>query len=441
MKCILLNSPIYGERSEAEETYLPPLGLGYIASHLHEAGIDVEIIDCVNARLGINEIHNLFREKEPEFIGINIFTQNYDIVKNIIENCPVSCTIIIGGQVVKSIYREILQWSVKNELVLIIGEGELILPSILSRRCEEAPVFNGNGKLVYIVDQKSKYFPSDLSFVRLNRAFLHEEIISNHYRQKEAAIITSRGCMYNCAFCGGARSLNHDITIRQRNPKDVMNEISEILELHPDVTCIRVLDDLFLRNAGNMTDAINIFNNFKNLNWRGMAHVLSFMKSFHLLGPLMDSGCRELFLGIESGSERIRKYINKVGSIEQIITVVTAILQAGIDVKGYFIYGFPNETQEDFEATYRLAVKLKKISSNTYGSFRSSVFQFRPYHGTQLYNEIIGSGRKIDAFTINPSINNIKGRSQFNFESGNYSLVSYEVLNRFISNTQQLLEE
>jgi len=438
MKCILLNSPIYEEHSEFDEMYLPPLGLGYIATHLQEAGIDVEIIDCVKARFGIKEIQRVLKEKEPDFIGINVFTQNYDIVKSIVEDCPVSSTVIVGGQVVKSIYLEILRWNVKNELILIIGEGELILPALLSGKCEEVPIYSDNGKSVYIVNQESKYFPVDLSSVHLNRAFLCEEIINNHYGQKEAAIITSRGCMYNCAFCGGARSLNHDISIRQRNPQDVMSEVREIMISHPEVTCIRVLDDLFLKDSGNMVEAINIFGEFKNLNWRGMAHVQTFLKSFDLLDSLQNSGCREIFLGIESGAEKIRKYINKAGTVDQILTVGTAILTAGIDVKGYFIYGFPNETQEDFLATYQLAAKLKEISCCTKGVFRSSVFQFRPYHGTRLYNEIIDSGRKVESIAFNSSISNIKGRSQFNFESGNYSQASYEILNSFILKTQQL---
>jgi len=132
MKCLLLNSPIYRERSEAKEDYLPPLGLGYIATHLSDSGIDVGIIDCVKERYGVNEIFELITQQQPEFIGINIFTQNYKIVKEIIENCPVEATLIIGGQVVKSIYNEILQWDVKKSLVIVIGEGELLMPTILN---------------------------------------------------------------------------------------------------------------------------------------------------------------------------------------------------------------------------------------------------------------------------------------------------------------------
>lgn len=441
MKCLLLNSPIYRGREEVEETYLPPLGLGYIATHLQESGIDVEIVDCVKSRYGLEEIYNLLKEKSPEYVGINIFTQNYDIVRSIVEDFPVLSTIIIGGQVVKSIYNDILQWDVNNKLVLIVGEGELIFPSILLGECEESPILSYINKSVYCVDQNSKYFPADLSKVHLNRTFLHNETIINHYGQKEAAIIASRGCIYNCAFCGGARELNHDITIRRRRSQDIVTEIGEITTIYPEVSSIRVLDDLFLRGADTIMEAINIFNGLMNLNWRGMAHVLSFEKSLYLLDSLKNSGCRDLFVGIESGSERIRKYINKAGTIDQILTVVKAILNAGIDVKGYFIYGFPSETQEDFEATYRLATQLKDISLHTQGAFRSSVFQFRPYHGTRLYEDIIKSGQIIESIVSNPSINSIQRRSQFNFQSGNYSVVSDEMLNNFILKTQQLSEE
>ncbi|MEA4895644.1 MAG: radical SAM protein [Oscillospiraceae bacterium] len=441
MHCLLINSPIYRERSEAEETYLPPLGLGYIATQLKESGVDVEIVDCVKSRYGVEEIRSLLKEKNPEYIGLNIFTQNYDIVRSIVENCPILGTIFIGGQVVKSIYEEIIQWNVNNKLILIIGEGELILPSIILGNCEESPFFSKTNKFVYSVNQNSKYYPYDLSAIHLDRSFLQNEIITNHYGQQEVAIIASRGCIYNCAFCGGARELNHDVSVRRRKSQDIVNEINEIIDLYPEVSSIRVLDDLFLRNEETITDAIAIFNGFNNLYWRGMAHVLSFEKSLYLLNSLKSSGCRELFIGIESGSDRIRKYINKAGTVDQIITVVSAILTAGINVKGYFIYGFPRETQDDCQATYKLAMDLKNISSQTQGIFRSSVFQFRPYHGTRLYRDIISSGQTINSIVSNPSINSMQSRSQFNFQSGNYCEVSDNKLNNYILRTQQLSEE
>ena len=139
--------------------------------------------------------------------------------------------------------------------------------------------------------------------------------------------------------------------------------------------------------------------------------------------------------------ESVRRKINKLGTIDDIITVSKAILESGIDLKGYFIYGFPGETKEDFQKTYELASKIKEISTNTTGTFRTSVFQFRPYHGTQLYNEIVKSTGIIHECKFNQSISKFEGRSQFNFDFGNYSKEKDEILNQYIIKTQELTKE
>jgi len=124
--------------------------------------------------------------------------------------------------------------------------------------------------------------------------------------------------------------------------------------------------------------------------------------------------------------------------------VSSKILEVGIDLKGYFIYGFPEETEEDFKKTFELAEKIKEISLKKSGQFRTSVFQFRPYHGTQLYNEIIKIRGSIPECKINNSLNSNKeeeGRTQFNLTSGNYSKVSDEKLEEYILKTQKLTKE
>mgnify|MGYP002531408948 CR=1 FL=1 len=213
-------------------------------------------------------------------------------------------------------------------------------------------------------------------------------------------------------------------------------EIRTIIHMNPSISSIRMLDDLFLRDEPSIDNAITMFNKFPGLNWRGMAHILTFAKSIQALCALKESGCRELFIGIESGSASIRRKINKPGTVQQVVEVIHSILQAGIDVKGYFIFGFPDETAIDAEETYSLALKLKNISQNTKGTFRTSVFQFRPYHGTQLYNELLQRGKTIHTIKSNIALNVIEGRSQFNFQSGNYSNISDDLLNDFILKTQ-----
>lgn len=438
MKFFLFNSPIYKNSSDIIENYLPPLELGYIATHLLESCIDTHLIDCVSEYYGTKEIFNLLKKERPNYIGINIFTQNYEIVKNIFEKCPIKSTLIIGGQVVKHIYNKIIHWKVQNPMIIIIGEAELILPKIILKTCVEKPIITQNNIIVYKVDKNSAYFPQNLELVHLNRSIFKNDILINHYGQREAMIVTSRGCLYNCAFCGGAHNLNKSISIRFRNISSIENEISNIVNLSPDVTSIRILDDLFLRDQVSIDNAIKLFKKYSNLTWRGMAHILSFSKSFKKLFELKKSGCRELFIGIESGSNAIRKKINKLGTTEQVLEVIDALLKVGIDVKGYFIYGFPSETIIDANATFELALKLSEISKKTRGTLRLSVFQFRPYQGTQLYDEIIKTGEKISPIKCNANLNISNERLQFNFQSGNYSNINDKLLNNYILKTQNL---
>lgn len=437
-KFLLLNSPIFWDSVKENEQYLSPLGLGYIATCLDKAGIKVELVDCVKEKMSVEEIVDLINKRNPDFFGMNIFSQNYELVKYIFEQTKTNGEAFVGGQTVKSIYNNILSWKFHGKINIIIGEGELILPEIALGTCRENPIISQGSKSVYRVDKNSKYYPNNISDIYLDRNFLDDEIITNHYGEKEVAIITSRGCMYNCAFCGGAKSLNQDTTIRIRTEESVIKEISGIVKLYPHVRSVRILDDLFLRNADGIEMARRIFEPFPTLSWRGMVHVLSFAQNLNKICGLKHSRCRELFVGIESGSMRVRKRINKRGTIKDILNVSKKIMENGIDLKGYFIYGFPEETKEDFQCTYDLAYKLKEISEKTIGNFRTSVFQFRPYHGTRLYNEILSKGGIIKDCSFNASISQFEGRSQFNFEFGNYSSESDELLNYYIIKTQKL---
>lgn len=210
-KFVLINSPLFWERTNEEEEYLSPLGLGYIATYLKKVGLEVLLLDSVKERLGVDDILKQVSEIKPEFVGINVFTQNYELVQYIIEKMSIQCECFVGGQVVKSIYETILDWQTSNKVNIIIGEGELIIPAIVLENCKEKPIEHLDNKFVYKVDRNSQYFPEDISKIYLDRSFLKNEIINNHYGEKEAAIITSRGCAYDCAFCGGARGLNKDI--------------------------------------------------------------------------------------------------------------------------------------------------------------------------------------------------------------------------------------
>jgi radical SAM superfamily enzyme YgiQ (UPF0313 family) len=142
-----------------------------------------------------------------------------------------------------------------------------------------------------------------------------------------------------CAFCTAARSLNQHTKPRYRTYNSLAKEIETILKSHPETNCIRVLDDLFLRDEASVELATKLFMDH-NLGWRSMAHINTFHNlSSKRLDDIKYSRCQELFVGIESGNNEILKYIRKPFTVETAYKTVSRILDAQIAVKCYFILG------------------------------------------------------------------------------------------------------
>jgi radical SAM superfamily enzyme YgiQ (UPF0313 family) len=172
-----------------------------------------------------------------------------------------------------------------------------------------------------------------------------------------------------------------------------------------------------------------------------MAHVNTFNNtSEEQLKLLKNSGCFELFIGVESGSSRILRSINKTHDIDKIIFNLSKVLKVGINIKGYFIYGFPGEKKADMELTYKLAKKLKSVGRIYNSNFRTSVFQYRPYHATEIYHDLLLQGYELQDQAVEPNeeLSSLVGRLQFNFHTGNYSAVGDNVLHDYIYRTINL---
>lgn len=441
MKVVIINSPLFRHKNDLyDEDSLPPLGLGYIATILHYNGINVKLIDAVHQRIPLADLIATVNAIKPEFIAINIFTTNYELVKDFAESLRFSTHFIIGGLSTKQLYKSILSWSTNNQIDIVTGDGELITLDIVKSRLQELPFLAEENRRVFLVDGKSIYEVKDISNVPLDRSFFLNEPVVHPLGFTEANIVTSRGCIYNCAFCAAARSLNKDYSIREKSEHSIIQELNEIVAAYPSVNSIRVLDDLFLKTNTTVQKAINVFSHF-TLQWRSMAHVMTFNNvDESMMRQLKESGCYELFIGIESGSPKILGEINKTKNVDTIIRNLTKVFKAGINMKGYFIYGFPGETNDDMEMTFQLAKKLKEISISQGVNFRTSVFQYRPYHGTQIYHdlEIKGNNLRVQQVQANQDLSGLVGRLQFNFHSGNYSKVDDKLLHHYIYRTINL---
>jgi anaerobic magnesium-protoporphyrin IX monomethyl ester cyclase len=441
MKVVLVNSPLFRNKNELyEEDSLPPIGLGYIGTHLRRNGINVELIDAVDQRIPLQDLIKQLTEIQPEFIGVNIFTTNYDLVKDLIEGLHFRTHIVVGGLSTKQLYSKILTWHTSNLIDVVTGDGEWIMLDIVKDCVQDVPFLFENNRRVFQVDQSSKYIVSDISEIPLDRSFFYNEPVLHPLGFLEANIVASRGCVYNCTFCAAARSLNSDYPVRERNETSIISELNDIAQAYHKVNSIRVLDDLFLKNRDTVQKAANVFSQF-TFQWRSMAHVQTFRNvDDSLMQELKASGCFELFIGIESGSPKILSEINKTKDVATILNNLTKVFKAGINMKGYFIYGFPGETKADMEMTYQLALTLKQLAQSFGVNFRTSVFQYRPYHSTQIYHELEAQGKNLEVMQVAPNeaLSQLVGRQQFNFHSGNYSSVEYQIVEAYIYRTINL---
>lgn len=442
-KIAIVNSPLFRDLSSINgdlEDSLPPIGLGYIATSLKDKGFTVFLIDSICHSISFPEILHRLESISPDYIATNIFSTNYLIVKELIESYSGNSKFIIGGIATRGLFNQIFNWDTKNHIDIVIGDGEIITPDIVSNLIKESPYKQIANRRVFLVDKNSVYFNANISTARLDRSFFTNEPVLNHFNQKEVSIITSRGCIYDCAFCGAARSQNKDQLIRYRSLDSIVGELNQIQEVFPDVMSIRILDDLFLKSTRNIEQAIQIFNN-TSFNWRSMAHVRTFLNSDQsLIEDLKKCGCRELFIGIESGSRKILERINKKFTVENVYDSLEKIFKAKIDVKGYFIFGFPNENGPEMESTFKLAKNLKKIAELHRTEFRTSVFQFRPYHGTRLFSDLRTSYSEEELINTEPNfeLTEMIGRMQYNFQGKNFSDVEPNVIHDYICRTNAL---
>jgi len=441
MKVLLINSPLFKYRNDLyDEDSLPPLGLGYIASQLGKDGFQVEVLDTIFLRMPLADIIEYINKAQPDVVATNIFTTNCGLVKELVEAIDYPTHVVIGGLSVRELYKYILEWNTPNPIDMVIGDGELIMTDILHDQVKETPLIKQGNRRVFQATGCSDYFVQNIAHAPLERHFLLNEPVKHALGFLEANIVTSRGCIYNCSFCAAARSLNKDTPVREMDAAAISIEIDAIMKEFPKVNSIRVLDDLFLKSSTTVQKAIDAFAGFK-LQWRSMAHVQTFSNvPDEMMAQLKSSGCFELFIGIESGSPSILRSIHKTHNLDTITANLTKLFRAGINVKAYFIYGFPDETSADMDMTFALAKKLKRLARQYQVNFRTSVFQYRPYHATEIYHELQQQGLNLENQPVAPNeaLSDLVGRLQFNFHTGNYSKVCDKDLHDYIYRTINL---
>ncbi|GAB2802652.1 radical SAM protein [Actinoallomurus bryophytorum] len=440
LDCLFVNAPLrdYAERPRVNDYTLPVLGMAYIATYAAQRGFNVGILDAEARGMPIAQIVRTINDLTPRWAAFNLLAPTYEISAQIAGQLDPQTMVMAGGHQAKAMPVEILAdpRMLRCE-ALVLGEAETRVAELLADHRNRAdlpavmwtdpirktPVSGGR-------PGSGRHLAPDIDHLPfVDRAFLAQDPYRADGRI-EANMVGARGCPYDCSFCGAAVSANPDVTIRTRAPESILHEMDLLAELY-GVTAFRFVDDLFLGARRVINTMMTAFDRADVGDWAvwdatGRINVLDRVDDA-TLDLLAANGLREVALGIESGSARVLSYIDKRITPDMVRSVVGRLTSRGIKVKGYFILGFPTETRAELDETVQLVHELWDLTDHRPGSFRASVFEFRPYPGTPEWTRLMATGRYTATRLLNYTAvdltdlgvdESMRQRDEFNFSVG-----------------------
>jgi len=394
VKVVLIETPCW-------MVYTPPYALAMIYTVTKKAGYDTEVFDLnieAYERLKLlrkywepenlwvwgypeksqyyNVIHKYMEpflkfeaikiEKlSPDVVGFSVF--RYTALTSLIlaqkiKELNSDIKTVFGGIEMISYHGEMRKEIEKSRFVdfCIRGEGEEAFLELLSRLKNNIshPVLPGvltklgsksvyGGKRKFICDLDKLPFPNYTPFLKYS------------YTDKDVfPVVGSRGCPYRCRFCH-TRKFEWNDTFRGRSGENIAMEIREAIKRFKAKEF--VFNDLLMNGAPlkliNMCQEI-VRNNLV-ITFGGTA--IPAKLPFSVLKALRTAGCEYLRFGLESGSKKVLKDMNKNINPDEVAKIIKNCYRLGIDVKLNLMVGFPTETWLDFIQTVLFIIRYKKF--------------------------------------------------------------------------------
>jgi anaerobic magnesium-protoporphyrin IX monomethyl ester cyclase len=400
-----------------------PLGILYLCSHLRKQGYDVEVFDTTFSTR--DALFQHLRTETPSVIGIyaNLMTRG-----NVVEILKVAreagWKTIVGGPEPGAYAFEYLQAGAN---FVVFGEGELTMQDLLAAfragamdACNKIPglaYLDAAGNMQetaqreQIADLDKQPWPARQA-IDVSR---YVKTWRDAHGKGSVNFITARGCPYKCRWC------SHQVfgqTHRRRDPLLVVDEVEWLLNTYsPDM--VWVSDDVFTINHKWLRDYAG------EMRRRGLRIPFECISradrlNAEMLDLLAELGCFRVWIGSESGSQRILDSMDRGVKVEQVQQAVALTRERGIESGMFLMWGYEGEELDDIEAT------IKHVSTSQPDIFFTTVSY--PIKGTPYYNKVadrlvqlkpwgVGSDREIK----------IKGRHSRTFYSYADKLLKDEV--------------
>ncbi len=325
------------------------LGLGYISAYLkkHYAGkLDISFYS------GFYDTDKQILEgcKDADIIGFSCtspqFKHGVELAKQIKNknNC-----IIFGGIHPSALPDLVLKEGPVDAVV--IGEGEEAMLKLVQDFSAGKVIKKATYTSEYIADLDEMPFPE-------RKTIKNERNIDQAFRdggERITSVLSSRGCPFQCTFCSSHTLWGHNT--RFRSAANIIKEVEELVR-DWNIQFLKFSDDTFTASKKNVLDFCRLKTEKGiSLQFGANAHVNTI--DDELLKSLANSGCRELWYGVESGSPRILKLMHKATDIDRIKRIFKLTKDYGIHTRAYFLLGMPEETLEDIKMTEKLCDELQ----------------------------------------------------------------------------------
>src|ERR1700716_1505284 len=375
---------MYGHRRErAEINPYPPLGLLYVNSHLKAHGVDAHLFDTTFSRF--DELQAYLQREKPPIVGIysNLMTRT-NVLRAMAAAKAAGSTIVVGGPDPANYLDEYLS---RGADVIAIGEGELTLEELVPHLLAHGPRQLGGiqgiafrdeaGEIVrtpprpMIADLDGQPFP--------DRAAIDQHAYVNvwreHHGMGSVSLITARGCPFTCTWC------SHSVfgySHRRRSPTNVVDEVEQIVGTYaPDM--LWYADDVFTINHKWL------FEYAAEMERRGFRLPFETISredrlNEEVIQTLARMGCYRLWIGAESGSQKILDAMKRRTNAERVRSMVHLLQKYGIEVGMFIMLGYDGEDRADLEETVE---HLKLAGPDT---FLTTVAY--PIKGTPYYTSV-----------------------------------------------------
>jgi radical SAM superfamily enzyme YgiQ (UPF0313 family) len=403
---VLLVRPVDKQIEKVE--MWPLLGLGYLATALRK-NHSVEILDCPKEKMTYEQFAGYIKINNPDVIGFSFISVSLEPTKEcirIVKEINPKIVIIVGGPHVSGVPEDTFEF-LKEADFGFQGEADRGLPLLLDRlssgalhNLSEIPglIWRNNSKIIvnppeFIENLDSLGFPSwDLirpdSYVR--SFYLHPHIPPEILEENNfsAPISVTRGCPYNCIFCGCGSVAGK--VFRKPSITHIISEIKLLYDVY-GVRMFMVIDDnIGFNNKFLKEFCLNLVNLGLYIKWNIPLGLRLDNLDEETLRLMDKSGCCYFSVGIESGSQRILNLMKKGTTLQMIREKISLVKKTTrIKVGGLFVLGYPSETKEEVKSTIHFARELNLDTAH--------FFLFAPAPGSELWDSFKKSG-KLDQF-------------------------------------------